>query len=180
MRGLRAGTRYARALIGQAKEQSSLEAVHKDVLLLQETLKKSNDLLLLLQSPIVKTEKKKTVLEQIFKGKVQDLTLQFLLMMTEKKREGALPIILSSFISQYNEKHGIAVVQVKTATPLSDKNRKEIEEKVKSSYHFNSVQLKETVDERLIGGIVIRIGDKQIDESIRKKLNEIHQELINA
>src|SRR5690606_3803190 len=116
MKGLRAGKRYSKALIDLAKDQSSLDAVHKDVLLIQQSLEESNELVSLLDSPIVKTEKKIQILEEIYNGKVNELTLRFLLMVAEQKRESALPTILASFIEIYNEEHGIASVQVTTAT----------------------------------------------------------------
>lgn len=180
MKGLRAGTRYAKALIEQAKDQSALEAVHKDVLLIQQSLDDSNELVLLLESPIVKTEKKIQILKEIYNGKVNDLTLKFLLMIAEQKRESALPAIIDRFIEVYNEEHGIATVQVTTATEISDDIRKELRKRIMQSYNFKQVELKEIVDEKLIGGMMIRIGDKQIDESIRRKLNQVHQELING
>jgi len=180
MKGLRAGKRYSKALIDLAKDQSSLDAVHKDVLLIQQSLEESNELVSLLDSPIVKTEKKIQILEEIYNGKVNELTLRFLLMVAEQKRESALPTILASFIEIYNEEHGIASVQVTTATEISDEIRKELRRKIMESYNFKDIELTEVVDEKLIGGMVIRIGDKQIDESVRRKLNEIHQELING
>lgn len=108
IRGSRAGTRYAKALIGQAKEQNILEAVHKDVLIIQKSLDESNELLLLLESPIVKTEKKIQILQEIYKGNIHELTMRFLLMLAEQKRESALASVLSSFVEIYNAEHGIA------------------------------------------------------------------------
>lgn len=180
MKGSRAGKRYAKAFIGLAKEQSILEAVHKDVLLIQNTLHESNELLLLLESPIVKTEKKIHILKEIYEGKLHELTMRFLLMLAEQKRESALPSVLSSFIEIYNIEHGIASVDVTTAVELDKDSRKKLIEKLRSSYSFENIDLKEHVDEKLIGGMIVRIGDKQIDESVRRKLNEIQQELINA
>lgn len=180
MKGLRVGNRYAKALIGQAKDQSILDAVREDVLLIQQSLEDSDELMLLLESPIVKTEKKAQIIEEIYRGKLKDLTLKFLLMVTEQKRESNIPSILNSFIETYNEEHGIATVQVSTATELSDSIKKELSKKIMESYNFKNIDLSEVVDEKLIGGMVIRIGDKQIDESVRRKLNEVHQELING
>lgn len=180
MQGLRAGSRYAKALMDQAHEQDSIKNIHADVMSLRETLSNSPDLVSLLQSPVVKTEKKKDILKKIFEGNISDLSLKFILMLASHKREAAMEHILQSFIAQYNEKNNIASVQLTTATEISDALRKQLLEKIKETYNFSSVTLEEHIDEDLIGGMLIRIGDKQLDESIRRKLKDVHQELLNA
>src|SRR5690606_13352037 len=104
----------------------------------------------------------------------------FILMLATQKREAALEGILQSFIAQYNAKNNIAEVQLITATEISDSLREQLLEKIKQSYNFSSVTLEEKIDKDLIGGMLIRIGDKQLDESIRRRLKDVHQELLNA
>lgn len=180
MQGLRAGKRYAKALMKLSEEQNSLEKIHGDIQTLEQALKNSPELRSLLQSPVVKTEKKKEILSLIFKGKISELSLKFILMLAGQKREAALESVIENFIAQYNEKNNIASVQVATAVPLSDELRGQLLDKIKKAYNFSSVDLRESVDENLIGGLLIRIGDKQLDESIRRKIKDVHQELLNA
>lgn len=180
MKGQRAAVRYARSFMQLAEEKALLEALKADIEGILNSILKSKELNNFLQSPLVKIDKKKSIIEEIFKGKVNDLTLKFLLQITDHKREALLKTICQEFIKQYNHSHNIATVSLTTASALNEAQRKEIVDFVKNSYNFSSIQLEEIVDEDLIGGLILRIDDQQIDGSIRRKLQDIKQELIQA
>ncbi|HNL38799.1 MAG TPA: ATP synthase F1 subunit delta, partial [Saprospiraceae bacterium] len=101
----RIATRYAKSLIDLAVDQNKLEVVSNDVHTLRDAAK-NRDLYLLLKSPIVHADKKTAVLDALFKGKVDDLTLAYLHLLINKGREGYIPEIAAEFVSQYKTMKG--------------------------------------------------------------------------
>lgn len=180
MKGVRAAVRYARAFQQLAQEKSLLDTVIVDVKLIHNTIQGSKDLALMLQSPLIKADKKSSVLSSIFEKKINELTLKFIQQIVSHKREGILAAICEEFIDIFNAIKNIAKVTVTTSTALTDALRSELVAKIKADYSLASVELTEKVDESLIGGMVLRIGDKQLDASIRRQLSDIKQELVQA
>ncbi len=180
MKGQRAAVRYARSFMLLAKEKSQLEALKEDIESILQSIENSKELENFLHSPLIKIEKKKEILNSLFNGKVSELSLKFIIQITDHKRENLMKLICQEFIKQYNKEHNIALVNLTTATQLNDSQRKEILDFIKSAYNFSAVEFEEKVDEDLIGGLILRIDDKQIDGSIKRKLQDIKQELIHA
>jgi len=180
MKGRRAAVRYAKSFMQIAREKSLLEELKGDVEGILKAIRESDELSIFLNSPLVKIDKKKVILEKIFKSKVNGLSLKFILLIADQKREALLEGICEEFIKQYNKEHHIATVQLTTANKLTDNLRKEVLAFIEKNYDFKSVELEEIVDEELIGGLILRIEDKQIDGSIKGKLQDIKQELIHA
>jgi len=172
MSDIRVASRYAKSLIDLAQEKGCLDEVHADMLSFSKVCSENRELVSLFNSPIVKSTKKLNVLNAIFSGKVNALTLAFFKIITQKGREQALPAIAAEVCAQYNELKGIQQAVVITATPLNDELRNEFKQLVVKSTG-KSVDLTEKVDKDLIGGYILRIADKQIDESIKSKLNNI-------
>ena len=173
MKGHRAAVRYAKSFMQIAKEKSLLDELKADVEGILNAIRESEEL-------SIKIDKKKVILDKIFKSKINDLSLRFIMQIADQKREGLLEVICEEFIRQYNIEHNIAKVHLSTATKLNDAQRKEVLNFIDKNYDFKSVNLVETVDEDLIGGLILRIEDKQIDGSIKRKLQDIKQELIHA
>lgn len=180
MKGTRASVRYAKALYQLALEQKLLDKVVVDVKLVASTVEGSKELEGLLKSPLVNAEKKKASLEAIFKGKVQELCLSFIAQLLDQGRENLLYHVCLNFIAHYNQAHQIAEVSVTTASPMDKASKDKLIQSIKEKYNFSSIDLKEKLDESLIGGILLRIGDLQLDNSIRRQLNDIKRELIKA
>ena len=180
MKGVRAAIRYAKAFQQLAQERNLLEAAIVDMKLIHNTIAENKDLALMLQNPIIKGDKKSSVLTAIFDKKVDGLTLLLLQQVVAHKREAILYAICEEFISLYNGIKNIAVVSVTSAVSLTDALRADLISKIKNDYSFGAVELAEKVDESLIGGMILRIGDKQLDASIKGQLNTIKQELVQA
>ena len=180
MKGVRAAVRYARAFQQLAQEKNLLDQAIVDMKLIHNTISESNDLALMLQSPIIKADKKSNVLTSIFGNKIDALSLNFIQQIVTQKREATLVPICEEFISIYNGIKSIAVVNVTSAVALTDALRANLVEKIKKDYSLAAVELAEQVNETLIGGMILRIGDKQLDASIRGQLNKIKQELVQA
>lgn len=152
-----------------ALEQGELENAYNDMKLVSEACSSSKDLSLLLKSPIVKPDKKTEILREIFAGRLGKLSLSFIDIIIRKRRENYLEAIAREFQYQYKSYKNILTAVVTSAVGLDDTIRSEIMKIVKDSSNAE-VELVEKADKDLIGGLILRIGDKQIDASIQRKL----------
>ena len=173
----RVAARYAKSLLDLGQEMGTLDAVKADMDLLSKTMTESRELRLLLRNPIVKHDKKLAILKAIFEGKVSDMTLRFFTILTEKNRESAIEGIGPEFLAQFNVLRGIQSAEVTSATPLTAVSRLEIRRLVTQQTGHADVQLTEKVDPELIGGFVLRVGDNQIDDSVRTSLRKLRTSL---
>lgn len=176
MSEFRIASRYSKSLMDLAIEQNKLEEVKADMELFSKVCSENNDFVLLLKNPIIKSFKKAAIIQEIFKGKVEKLTFLFLDLVAKKGREAVLPEIANVFKDLYNEYKGIIEAEVTTTVTLDAPLRKEVE-RIVGEISGKSVSLVEKVDKDLIGGFIIKVGDRQIDESIQTKLNTLRREL---
>ena len=177
----RVASRYAKSLLTLALEQGELENAYNDMKLVSETCDSSKDISLLLQSPIVKPDKKTEILKEIFASRLSKLSLSFIDIIIRKRRENYLEAIAREFLHQYKSHKNILTAIVTSAVGLDDKIRSEIMKIVRDSANAE-VELVEKADNDLIGGLILRIGDKQIDASIQRKLlnlRKVFSELAN-
>ena len=172
----RAASRYAKSLLGLAIEQNSVEQVSEDMKLFTKVVEQNKSFELMLHNPIIRHDKKRDILEKLFKGKVSALTLSIFDIITRKNREPLLASIAREIQNQYNEYKGIGKATITTATALDAKLRAEFEKMVKELSHKKTVELAEKVDASLIGGFVLNVGDRQIDASIKSKLKSLKVE----
>lgn len=172
MKGTRAIVRYAKSLIDLAEEQGSMEKVYADMHLVNKTCKENHDLINLLQSPIVKIDKKHAILKAIFSGKVSKLTETFILLLASKRREILLEDIAVSFVEQYKVKKKILTAVITTSSGLDETLRKKVLEIVKGST-TSEVELIEKMNDKLIGGFVLQVGDKRVDASLAMQVKKL-------
>jgi len=174
MEGTRVASRYAKSFIDLALEQGVLEKAYADMKFIAEVSRSSHEFVVFLKSPIVKTDAKQAVFKSIFDGNIDKVTSAYIHLITDKKREVYLAEIAEEFINQYNEKKQILKAVVTTASGIDDATRKKVMELVKGTGDGNNeVVLEEKINKDLIGGFIIRVGDKQIDASIARKLNNL-------
>lgn len=167
-------TRYAKSLLELAIEKGQLEKVYADMLYVQNVCHSSKDFVNMLNSPIIHTDKKLAVLKSIFSNNISDITLGFFNVLTAKRRENYMGDIAKSFVAQYKEYKHITTAVITSATGIDASAREKILGLVKE-HAKGEVELVEKVDKDLIGGFVLRIGDKQVDASISRKLNELRK-----
>lgn len=166
--------RYAKSLLDLAAEKGQLEKVYADMQLVQGVYHDNKDFVTFLNSPIIKTDKKLSVLKAVFDGKINDMSLGFFTILTNKRREAYMGDIAKSFIAQYKEHKNITTAVITSAAGIDEKVRAKVLDLVKQSAK-GEVELIEKTDKTLIGGFVLRIGDKQVDASIARKLNELRK-----
>jgi F-type H+-transporting ATPase subunit delta len=169
----RAVSRYVKSLLGLSVEKSVLEAVHQDMLLFSKVCDENRQFELMLRNPIIKHDKKLEILRGLFTGKVNELTLAIFDIITRKNREPLLPAIARDFHTGYNAYKGIGRAYITTAIPLDAALRAEFERIVQRASQQKSVELTASVDREMIGGFVLKIGDRQIDASLRNKLRTL-------
>jgi F-type H+-transporting ATPase subunit delta len=168
----RVASRYAKSLLELAREKGVLEEVQKDMVLFSKLCEQNPELARVFKNPIIDHSKKLAILDSLLKGKVNDMTLQIFKIISKKNREAYLSFIAKEFILQYRVFKGIESAEVKTTFPLTDAQRTSFINLV-AGPTGKKVELKETIDEELIGGYVLNIGDRQIDESIKSKIQRL-------
>jgi F-type H+-transporting ATPase subunit delta len=166
-------SRYVKSLLDLAVTQGHLDKVHEDMNLFAKTAAASRELGLMLKSPLITHDKKKTILEAIFKGKVTPLTMAFIDIITRKNREPLLVEIAGEFHNAYNAYKGIGKASVTTTIAMDAKTRLQFETIVKQLSNSKEVELEEKIDKDLIGGFVLNVEDKQIDASIQNQLKKL-------
>ena len=171
--------RYAKSLIGLAIEQNQLENVYQDMVLLQSVCKNNRDFVILLKSPVVTPDKKVSILNAATSGKVTELTASFNRLLIKKGREDVLPEIINAFIEQYKHEKGIHTIKLTTAVPISEEVKKAIVSKVQTLTPMKSVELETVVQEDIIGGFLLELGDTLVDASIAYDLNKIRSQFLN-
>ena len=126
----------------------------------------------MLKSPIIKTDKKISILSEIFSKNISETTMVFINIITNKKREMHLKAIATSFINLYKSHKNIKTVSITTAAPVSDQTKSEIMSYIKKT-GGDEVELTEIVNEDIIGGVIIKMGDKQLDASVTRKIKKL-------
>jgi F-type H+-transporting ATPase subunit delta len=174
MRETRVSYRYAKSLLDLAIEKGQLEQVREDMQLVRDTVHESRELEILLKSPVVKTDKKQDILKAIFGGKIGVITTEFIDIITRKRREAELEIIAESFLTQYRINKNIVTAVITSAAALDDTLRKQVLEIVRKMAG-TEVELTEKIDTSLIGGFVLRVGDRQVDTSLIRQIRMLER-----
>ncbi|PYF70652.1 ATP synthase F1 subunit delta [Pedobacter nutrimenti] len=172
----KAASRYAKSILDLATEQNALEQVKNDMLLIEEVIDKNPELEAILKNPIVPADKKCGILEGLFHGKVDKITISFLKLMVNKGRSEIVFGTSKEVIAQYNQLKGIVTAEVTSATPLTESSREEIIATVKREIGAKQVLIREKTNADLIGGFVLKVGDRQFDASISNGLKKLKKE----
>ena len=180
MADIKAASRYVKSLLNLAVTKGVLEEVHADMLAFDKVLDENRQLLVVLRSPIIKHDKKKNILEALFRGRFNELTLSFFRIITEKNRERLLPLIAAEFHNAYNEHQGIGKVSVVSAVPLGNELRDEILALARKVVGKSRVELNEELDPEIIGGFILNAGSQQIDSSIKHQLKVLQLNFSNT
>ncbi|MFQ5798203.1 MAG: ATP synthase F1 subunit delta [Bacteroidota bacterium] len=179
MPDIRVARRYALALIYLVEKLKQLDVVWKDLELILRTYKSSRDFQLFLESPLIREDKKKQILGELFKRRISATTMQFLELLAEKNREGILPDVIGQFHQLSNERLGIVEVVVMSAVELTKAQQHELERQL-GQYAKKKVDVEYLVDPAVKGGFVVRIGDTVLDASIKRQLELLHEKFVSA
>lgn len=174
----RAAVRYAKAALEYAIESKATASVEADMRYILDTLKKNPELQEVLESPIITGDQKKNVLLDVFEQS-EGITKSLIGLLADNKRIAFLDQVASKFIYLSDLLKGEKVAEITTTIPLSDKLEEEILDRVEK-LTGTKVVLKNKIDESIIGGFILRIGDMQFNASISNQLSSLKREFINA
>ncbi|MEI8136937.1 MAG: ATP synthase F1 subunit delta [Bacteroidota bacterium] len=172
-------SRYGKSLIDLSIEKNQVEETRKDMKIVKLVCDENRDFVVLLNSPIVKTDKKLEILNSIFKGKISNLSLSFLNLLAKKRRESYIPEIAVAYDEQFKAKKNITTAVITTANGIDAKVKTRVLEIVKQSSGAGEVELVEKIDASILGGFVLAIADKQLDQSVKRKLNDLRKNLLS-
>lgn len=179
MQNPRIASRYAKSLIDLSIEKGELEKVYADMQLLQRICKSNPDFVVMLRSPVIKPDVKEKIVDAILTGKLSEITAAFTRLLVKKGREGNLPEISEACINLYKEYKNIHTIKLSTATVLSEDLKNEIINQIRKTSQMENIEIETTVNEDLIGGFVLQVGDNLVDASIAYDLREITKQFEN-
>lgn len=174
MAGERAAIRYAKAVLSLATDKNTAEVVNNDMELINNTVAQSKDLKDMLYSPVISSTIKKSALLEIFKG-INPATVNLIDTLITNKRTDLLPEVASKFITLYEQQKGSQIAIVTTAVPLTEDLEAKVLAKVKE-LTGKETAIKNIVDESILGGFILRVGDTQYNASISNQLNKLKRE----
>ncbi|MDO7137060.1 ATP synthase F1 subunit delta [Algibacter lectus] len=174
MAGARAAIRYAKALLSLASDQKTTEVVGNDMKLIANTLATSKDLSEALQSPVIPSSIKKSTLLEVFKN-ADKSTNNLIDTLVTNNRINILGDIAVKYGQLLDESKGVEVATVTTAVALTDDLKKRVLEKAKT-LTGKDVEVENIIDEDILGGFILRIGDLQYNASVANQLNKLKRE----
>lgn len=173
---IRLASRYAKSLIDLAIERNKLEVVKSDMESFLDVTR-NRDFYLLMKSPIVPADKKRSILKAIFEAKFDELSMAFLNILLVKNREAYLPDIAKEFMLQYKVIKHISSVQVITAEPVDAKTIEAIRAQLSKSGHTDTnIEIETIVDPEIKGGLILEFDGNRYDASVRSKLDDLKKE----
>jgi F-type H+-transporting ATPase subunit delta len=174
----RAALRYAKAVLDLAIENKASEGVEHDMRAILETIAGSSELRAMLASPVVRGEIKKRAVEGIF-SKNHKITKGLVNLLVDNRRISMLNEVALKYIILNEQIKGQNVAYVTTAVPMTSQLEEQLLKKVEGLIG-NKVSLENKIDESIIGGFVLRIGDLQYDASIANKINNLKREFTKS
>lgn len=170
---------YGEALFELAVEEGKEDEFLEEINSLKDIIDSNPDFSKLMNHPKILKEEKLEVVDNVFKGRVSNEILGFLNLIVTKDRYDEIDGILDYFIDEVKHLKGIGVAYVSTALELSDSLKEAVENRLLETTSYKKMEMHYKVDESLIGGMVIRIGDRVVDSSVQTKLNKLQRELLS-
>ena len=164
-------SKYAKSLLDLAVESNKLEIVKENMAGLLSLIRENREFSAFLKSPVIQFAKKRAILEQLFSGKLDELTLKFILILAGKQREAILVEVISAFLDQYRKLKHISIVKIISAAPLPEDQVNQLKHKLEAS-----ISGFENVDPKLMGGYIIEVEGNVYDASVRHKLENLRKE----
>lgn len=174
MSGSRAAIRYAKAVLSLATDNKSAEVVNNDMKSITNAIAQSEDLSQMIQSPVVRSSDKKAVLTSVFKN-ANVATTNLIDTLISNKRLALLNDVAASYTQLYDQMRGTQVATVTTAIPLTADLKTKVLAKVKE-LTGKDAEVENIIDESILGGFILRVGDIQYNASIANKLDKLKRE----
>jgi F-type H+-transporting ATPase subunit delta len=173
---LRAARRYAGALFNLAEKRGEVDAVQENLKMVTNVAEKSPELMAVLHHPRITRARKKELLHHIFEGNVREDVEHFLFLLVERDRASIIPAVVREYSRRVDEYRGEVNAVAATAQPMSAEQIAALKARLEQATGLK-VRLQTHVDEHLLGGMVVRVGDRMIDASIASRLQAIRDQL---
>lgn len=171
-----AARRYARALLDVALEQAAAAGLREELRDAQLLLEGQRELLKLLAHPALANDKKKSVLRAVFSGRASPLLLRLIEMLLDRQRIALLPAIREAYNSLWNAQRKVAAAQAVSAQPLAASERQALEQALEQTTGLG-IELETREDPSLLGGLLVRIGGRTYDGSLRAQIRALRARL---
>ncbi len=168
---------YGDALFAAALEAGRMDEMYEEICELRKILGENEDLQKLLDNPKIIREEKESVIENIFRGRVSDEIVELMRLMIAKGRYSQIESVFDYVIGLVKEEKKIGIAYVASALPLTGEQKANIIRRLLDTTKYEQFEMNYSVDKSLIGGVVIRIGDRVVDSSIKTKLYELSKDL---
>ncbi|MEO8234809.1 MAG: ATP synthase F1 subunit delta [Flavobacterium sp.] len=177
MSSTRAAIRYAKAILDLATSKNVANEVSNDMFLVATTINDNSELDTFIQNPTIKVEAKENALLEVF-ANTNEVTKSLFHLLFENKRFEILGAIASEYNKLFDEENGIEVAKVTTAIAMDADLEAKVKAKI-ATFSDKKVTIENTVDASIIGGFILRIGDKQYNASVANRLQVLKRELSN-
>lgn len=171
--------RYAKAFFSLAKEKKMLSEFKTDIQKVSDVCAHSPDFVNLLESPLLNSPKKAALIEEIFNAQINPLTLRFLVLVANNKREADIPGICRNFLEMIRKDQNIKSAVLVTASELNPKTTDKIKTLMEKQLNA-TVELSTQIKPEIIGGLILRVDDKQFDSSVATRIKKIRQNLLGT
>jgi F-type H+-transporting ATPase subunit delta len=172
------GKVYAASLFALSEEQGISQAVRDELKELAAFIEGNKDFASFLSSPTVDLDARKKAIEKAFRGRLSDIVVDVLQVMNRGNRMVLVGSLAEAFAVIYEERAGGVEVEVQTAVPLSGAARERLHLVIAKKTR-KKPKFKESVDESLLGGLVVRVGDDKLDASVARKLSELSVKMLD-
>jgi F-type H+-transporting ATPase subunit delta len=172
----RLASRYAKSLIDISIEHNCLEDILQDMQLVNTICQQNSDFVAMMRSPIIKADKKTSIIDAIFSSKVTKLSNSFFKLLINKGREQNIDEIATAFIAQYRHYKNMRFVKLTTASAVHTSVVETLQAKLSNLFAGSSIHIETAIDPSLLGGFVLDMGDKQMDASVARDLNDIKKQ----
>lgn len=169
---------YGEALFEVAMEEQKADIFLKEAQDILTTLEQNPELDKLMKHPKVSKTDKEQVIENIFKNQISEEMLGFIKLVVNKERYNELPKIFRYLVDRIKEEKKIGVAFVTTAVELTEEKKQNVKARLLQTTQYKEMEMHYSVDEGLIGGMVIRIKDRVVDSSVRTQLEEMKKQLL--
>lgn len=171
--------RYAKAIYLLGTEKGLLDQIKNDIVLISNILRSNADFKSVIESPVLKPSQKIKAVNLIFKGKIQELTLNFLNVLIKNKREVSLEGICRMFLDIYSKEKGIKTALITTAVSIDENTSKMLAELLARAFNAK-IEIEHRKDPDILGGYILKVGDQQYDASVANSLRRMRQSLIKT
>ncbi len=176
IKNIKIARKYSNALIETAIEDNKTSKVYEDLVFISETIKSNEMLKNALLNPVVTMNDKKEIAERLFSVHVEKVTMDFVLLLIDNNRLDILNEVINQYSASYNKYNNIEKPVVISAVELNDEQKNRIIQKLEYKLS-KKVEPEYTIKPDIIGGLVIEIGDKTIDCSLKTKFDTMKKQL---